>query len=692
MIENSLHDFAKMTFNKQKMKESLPYPVYLKWKNAIRNQQDLDRETADAIAHAMKTWAIENGATHYAHWFFPLNGVTAKKHESFMDRTDDLEPMIRFSGKELIKGEPDASSFPSGGMRSTFEARGYTYWDCTANSFIIDNILYIPSIFVSYHGEKLDKRGPLLESMNLVGHYGAQIANLFAKDQHTYRVRSKVGLEQEFFLVDEKLAAKRPDILNCDCTLIGAKPSKGQELDDHYFGSIPKRVMDFYADLNAELYKLGIYAKTEHNEAAPCQFEIAVLFENTNVTIDNNHLCMSLLRKIAKKHGLKCLLHEKPFKGVNGSGKHNNYSLATNYGLNCFDPGDNPQENLLFLVFLTAMIASANKYATLLRVASSSPSNDARLGAQEAPPAIISIFLGEDLEEVLRSIEEGDFTPKMDVRDIKINNLAYVPRDLSDRNRTSPFAFTGNKFEFRMLGSSLSAADVNIVLNTAMADTLKNYGERLKDFSGEELKQETYALIREEIHTHERILYSGDNYSDAWKEEAERRGLPSYPTFYEALKSLKEDKSVEVYINHGIFTKEELFAIYEIGMEEVVKVNGLQGRTLLSMVQKDVLPSALEEINFVGQALEKIKNPGLEDYLKKLNENVEELYKEKDLLKEELEACEEKATIDEKAEFLQEKILPKLKKVREICDNLEEDMSRRNWSLPTYEELFNSVM
>ena len=692
MIENSLHDFAKMTFNKQKMKESLPYPVYLKWKNAIRNQQDLDRETADAIAHAMKTWAIENGATHYAHWFFPLNGITAKKHESFMDRTDDLEPMIRFSGKELIKGEPDASSFPSGGMRSTFEARGYTYWDCTANSFIIDNILYIPSIFVSYHGEKLDKRGPLLESMNLVGHYGAQIANLFAKDQHTYRVRSKVGLEQEFFLVDEKLAAKRPDILNCDCTLIGAKPSKGQELDDHYFGSIPKRVMDFYADLNAELYKLGIYAKTEHNEAAPCQFEIAVLFENTNVTIDNNHLCMSLLRKIAKKHGLKCLLHEKPFKGVNGSGKHNNYSLATNYGLNCFDPGDNPQENLLFLVFLTAMIASANKYATLLRVASSSPSNDARLGAQEAPPAIISIFLGEDLEEVLRSIEEGDFTPKMDVRDIKINNLAYVPRDLSDRNRTSPFAFTGNKFEFRMLGSSLSAADVNIVLNTAMADTLKNYGERLKDFSGEELKQETYALIREEIHTHERILYSGDNYSDAWKEEAERRGLPSYPTFYEALKSLKEDKSVEVFINHGIFTKEELFAIYEIGMEEVVKVNGLQGRTLLSMVQKDVLPSALEEINFVGQALEKIKNPGLEDYLKKLNKNVEELYKEKDLLKEELEVCEEKATIDEKAEFLQEKILPKLKKVREICDNLEEDMSRRNWSLPTYEELFNSVM
>lgn len=528
--------------------------------------------------------------------------------------------------------------------------------------------------------------------MNLVGHYGAQIANLFAKDQHTYRVRSKVGLEQEFFLVDEKLAAKRPDILNCDCTLIGAKPSKGQELDDHYFGSIPKRVMDFYADLNAELYKLGIYAKTEHNEAAPCQFEIAVLFENTNVTIDNNHLCMSLLRKIAKKHGLKCLLHEKPFKGVNGSGKHNNYSLATNYGLNCFDPGDNPQENLLFLVFLTAMIASANKYATLLRVASSSPSNDARLGAQEAPPAIISIFLGEDLEEVLRSIEEGDFTPKMDVRDIKINNLAYVPRDLSDRNRTSPFAFTGNKFEFRMLGSSLSAADVNIVLNTAMADTLKNYGERLKDFSGEELKQETYALIREEIHTHERILYSGDNYSDAWKEEAERRGLPSYPTFYEALKSLKEDKSVEVFINHGIFTKEELFAIYEIGMEEVVKVNGLQGRTLLSMVQKDVLPSALEEINFVGQALEKIKNPGLEDYLKKLNKNVEELYKEKDLLKEELEVCEEKETIDEKAEFLQEKILPKLKKVREICDNLEEDMSRRNWSLPTYEELFNSVM
>ena len=683
--------FGIDTFDKKQMKDSLPFPIYQKWKNAVRKEDLLDIETAEIIAHAMKKWAIERGATHFCHWFQPLNGLTAKKHDSFLDRGDDNTPINRFSAKELIKGEPDASSFPTGSIRSTFEARGYTYWDCTSNTFIVDNIMYIPSVFVSYDGTTLDKKLPLLKSLDYLSDYATKLYNEIS-DEHCYRMKVKIGLEQEFFLVDEKLAAKRPDILNCDCTLIGAKPSKGQELDDHYFGSIPKRVMDFYADLNAELYKLGIYAKTEHNEAAPCQFEIAVLFENTNVTIDNNHLCMSLLRKIAKKHGLKCLLHEKPFKGVNGSGKHNNYSLATNYGLNCFDPGDNPQENLLFLVFLTAMIASANKYATLLRVASSSPSNDARLGAQEAPPAIISIFLGEDLEEVLRSIEEGDFTPKMDVRDIKINNLAYVPRDLSDRNRTSPFAFTGNKFEFRMLGSSLSAADVNIVLNTAMADTLKNYGERLKDFSGEELKQETYALIREEIHTHERILYSGDNYSDAWKEEAERRGLPSYPTFYEALKSLKEDKSVEVFINHGIFTKEELFAIYEIGMEEVVKVNGLQGRTLLSMVQKDVLPSALEEINFVGQALEKIKNPGLEDYLKKLNENVEELYKEKDLLKEELEACEEKATIDEKAEFLQEKILPKLKKVREICDNLEEDMSRRNWSLPTYEELFNSVM
>lgn len=692
MIENSLHDFAKMTFNKQKMKERLPYPIYLKWKNAIRNQQDLDRETADAIAHAMKTWAIENGATHYAHWFFPLNGATAKKHESFMDRTDDLEPMIRFSGKELIKGEPDASSFPSGGMRSTFEARGYTYWDCTANSFIIDNILYIPSIFVSYRGERLDKRGPLLESMNLVGHYGAEIANLFARDEKTYRVRPKVGLEQEFFLVDEKLAQKRPDIINCDCTLVGAEPAKGQDLDDHYFGSIPKRVMDFYADLNAELYKLGIYAKTEHNEAAPCQFEIAVLFENSNVTIDNNHLCMSLLRKTAKKHGLKCILHEKPFKGVNGSGKHNNYSLATNYGLNCFDPGDNPQENLLFLVFLTAMLASADKYATLLRVASSSPSNDARLGAQEAPPAIISIFLGEDLEEVLRSIEEGDFKPKMDVADIKINNLAYVPRDLSDRNRTSPFAFTGNKFEFRMLGSSLSAADVNIVLNTAMADTLEGYVDRLKGLEGEDLKKETYQLIREELKNHQRILYSGDNYSDQWKQEAQRRGLPCYGTFHEAVKALKDDKSIELFVKHKIFTKEELYALYEVCMEEVVKVHGLEARTLLSILQKDLIPSVIEEINFVSQAFRLVDSQALTSHLEKLTRGLDRLYQEKEVLKSQLETCKKLDSIDEKADYLQGQVVEELKKIREISDGLEEEISRGNWSLPSYEDLFNSVM
>ena len=680
-----------MTFNKQKMKERLPYPIYLKWKSAIRNQEDLDRETADAIAHAMKTWAIENGATHYAHWFIPLNGVTAKKHESFMDRTDELEPMIRFSGKELIKGEPDASSFPSGGMRSTFEARGYTYWDCTANSFILDNILYIPSIFVSYRGEKLDKRGPLLESMNLVGVEGARIANLFAKEEHTYRIRPKVGLEQEFFLVDEKLAKTRPDLMNCDCTLVGAEQPKGQELDDHYFGSIPQRVMDFYQDLNKELYKLGVYAKTEHNEAAPCQFEVAVLFENSDVSIDNNHLCMSLLQDIAHKHGLKCLLHEKPFKGVNGSGKHNNYSLATNYGLNCFDPGETPQNNLLFLIFMTAMVVTADKYATLLRVASSSPSNDKRLGGQEAPPAIISMFLGEDLEEVLRSILEGDLSPKMDVEAIRINSLAYVPRDLADRNRTSPFAFTGNKFEFRMLGSSLGASDVNIVLNTAMADILSGYGDCLEGLEGEDLEREAYALIRKELQAHKRVLYSGDNYAEEWRKEAEKRGLPCFNTYYEALSSLRHDDSIELFIRNGIFTSKELLALYEVGLEQVVNVHGLEGRTLLSMLEKDIIPSVIQEIRFIKDAVEVSSSKGLKAYLDSLSQGLDKLYEEKEVLEDILKKSRDLTSLEERAQLLQEDLVAQLEEIRQTSDALEKAMSRRSWSLASYEELFDSV-
>lgn len=692
MKENTLHDFGVMSFNKAKMKERLPYPVYLKWKNAVRNEEDLDRETADDIAHAMKTWAIENGATHYSHWFQPLNGLTAKKHESFMDRGEDMEPMIRFSGKELIKGEPDASSFPNGGMRSTFEARGYTYWDCTANSFIMDNVLYIPTIFVSYHGEKLDKRAPLLASMNLVSEHGTRLANLFAKEEHTYRLRSKVGLEQEFFLIDKELYLRRTDLKACGRTLVGARPPKGQELDDHYFGSIPQRVADFYADVNEQLWKLGIFAKTEHNEVAPGQFEVAVLYENTNVSIDNNQLCMNILKKTALRHGLVCLLHEKPFDRVNGSGKHNNYSLATNYGLNCFDPGEDPKDNILFLLFLAAMIEATDDYAELLRVASSGPSNDNRLGGQEAPPAIISMYLGEDLEEVLRSVVEEDFQPKLDVKEIRVNSLAYVPRDTSDRNRTSPFAFTGNKFEFRMLGSSRSAADVNIVLNTAMGDVLQKMAEALEPYAeSEDLKDRAYGLVREIVKKHRRILFSGDNYSREWLEEAKRRGLPNHPTYFEALKHAKNKDLLDVFVRHDILNLTELKAIYEIGMEEVVNVHSLEGRTYLTLISKDILPSAMAQCREYAEYLELMDNREVEKKKNRLNGLIEEMIQLEGILRETLEKSE-KGTVEERAEFLQYEAVPLFNKIRELSNEMEEMTSRDRWKLPSYEDMFQSIL
>lgn len=695
MSENHLHTFGAKTFNKAKMKASLPYPIYLKWKNAIRNEEDLDRETADAIAHAMKVWALENDATHYCHWFQPLSGRTAKKHESFMDRTDEMEPMIRFSGKELIKSEPDASSFPNGGMRSTFEARGYTYWDCTANSFIIDHVLYIPSIFVSYHGEKLDKRGPLLAAMNLVSVYGSQIANLFAKEEHTYRLRSKLGLEQEFFLVDLDHYKARTDLKTCGRTLIGARPPKGQELEDHYYGSIPSRVTAFYEELNEELSKLGVYAKTEHNEVAPGQFEVAVLFENTNVSIDNNQLVMNLLHEVAGRHHLACLLHEKPFARVNGSGKHNNYSLATNYGLNCFDPGDEPGKNLLFLVFLAAMIKATDRYAVLLRVASSGPSNDVRLGGQEAPPAIISMFLGQDLEEVLKSVVEEGYEAKVDLKKIKVNSLEDVPRDASDRNRTSPFAFTGNKFEFRMLGSSRSASDVNIVLNAALADVLQEFGERLLPFDGKkELEEEAYALVRETIREHGRILYSGDNYSTAWVEEAARRGLPNLPTYYDALIAAKDKDLIDLFLRHNIFDIRELEALYEIGLEEVASHHALEARALLAMIEKDILPAALQEIEDLASEIAGFSKKPQRLLRRKetLEEAVENLLDLEDQLEFGMNESEAEGDMEKKAQMLQREVVPLFDEIRAISDKIEETVRRENWALPTYEEMFESVL
>lgn len=693
MKNKHVENFASKTFNKQRMKERLPYPTYLKWKDVVRTNSDLDRETADTIAHAMKEWALENGATHYSHWFQPLNGLTAKKQEAFLDRTSDADTMNRFSGKELIKGEPDASSFPSGGIRSTFEARGYTYWDCTANSFIIDNVLYIPTIFVSFNGEKLDKRAPLLASMNKISNEGSRLMNILVKDKHTYRMRPKIGLEQEFFLIDKKLYDKRIDLISCGRTLVGSRPPKGQELDDHYFGAIPKRVREFYEDVNEKLWGLGIYAKTEHNEVAPCQFEIAILFENSNISIDDNQLAMTILKETALEHGLVCLLHEKPFKGVNGSGKHNNYSLMTNYGLNCFDPGDNPEDNLVFLLFTSAIIKTTHNYQTLLRISSSSVSNDYRLGGDEAPPAIISLFLGQDIEDVFTNIANGSVKSSSVNSNLKVENLGTVPRDKSDRNRTSSVAFTGNKFEFRMLGSSKSAADINIVLNAAMAKAIGEMADRLENVPEEKLKEEVYKIVKEVIEEHGSIIYGGDNYSEIWINEAKERGLKNYKTFFEALSEVVNNKDeYSLLLEANIFSEVELKAIYEVFLEEVVTQNGLELRTLREMLVKDIIPSIYKEIKSVGETLSYVENLDLKDYKEGLNFKLVQLFD----LKKKLDDLTEKSILInqtyEKAKFLQSEGVKLMESIREISDEVEKDISRENFLIPTYSEMFNSII
>lgn len=692
MKKNVLEEFGSMTFNKAKMKEKLPYPVYLRWKEALRTNRDLDRESADTIAHAMKEWAIEKGATHYSHWFQPLNGLTAKKQEAFLDRSKENEPMNRFSGKELIRSESDASSFPSGGIRSTFEARGYTYWDLSANSFILDNVLYIPTIFLSFTGEKIDKRLPLLNSINALSKEGSRIVNLFEKSEYTYRVRPKIGLEQEFFLVDKSVYEKRSDLVNCGRTLVGSRPPKGQELDDHYLGVIPKRVMDFYEDVNEELWRLGIYAKTEHNEAAPCQFEIAVLFENANISIDDNQLVMNILKAKAIKHGLVCLLQEKPFNGVNGSGKHNNYSISTNYGLNCFEPGKDPSKNFIFLLFTAAIIEITDKYQTLLRLSSSSVSNDYRLGGDEAPPAIVSLFLGRDLEDVFKSIAYDDFSLKAYDDNVKINSLGYIKKDKSDRNRTSSVAFTGNKFEFRMLGSSKSASDINIVINTAMSKSLKDMADRLELISEDKLEEEALKIVKEKYLNHNRVIYDGDNYSKDWIEEAKNRGLKNYPRFLDALIGAKNEEVYDLFTEEEIFTEKEVKAVYDVFMEDVIKYHGLETRILITMITKDIVPSAMKEIKEISSVLSFVENDELRKVLNTLNIDISKLLKLKNDLKNIYDDSLKLADIEKQAIYLQNNAVSIMEEIRIISDEIEENVSRENYNIPTYEDIFNSLI
>ena len=584
--------YGSLVFNDKVMRSKLPKDMYKALKKTIENGTHLELDVANSVAVAMKEWATENGATHYTHWFQPMTNVTAEKHDSFISPTGDGQVIMDFSGKELVKGEPDASSFPSGGLRATFEARGYTAWDPTSPAFIKDKTLYIPTAFCSYSGEALDKKTPLLRSMDVLNKEAVRILHILG-NKEVRHINTTVGPEQEYFLVDKDLYKKRKDLIFCGRTLLGASAPKGQEMEDHYFGALKPRVAAYMHDLDEELWKLGIPAKTKHNEVAPAQHELAPVFDTTNVAVDHNQLTMEIMKKVADKHNMVCLLHEKPFEGINGSGKHNNWSMSTDTGVNLLDPGKTPAENTQFLVFLVAVIKAVDDYADLLRVSVASAGNDHRLGANEAPPAIVSIFLGDELTDVLKSIENDTFfSNKHAVQmDIGAKVLPHFIKDTTDRNRTSPFAFTGNKFEFRMLGSAASVANPNIVLNTAVAEVLAKFSAALKDVPEEEMESAVHALLKKTIEEHKRIIFNGNGYTDEWVEEAEKRGLYNLKTTPDALPHFIDEKNIDLFTKHGIFTQEELFSRYEIWLENYYKTINIESNTLAEMIQKQVIPS-----------------------------------------------------------------------------------------------------
>ena len=598
--------FGSKVFTLGKMRERLPKSVYKEVKKIIDHGGELSLATADVVAKAMKDWAIENGATHYTHWFQPLTGITAEKHDAFVTHPDEYGKMImEFSGKELIKGEPDASSFPSGGLRATFEARGYTAWDITSPAFLKEDatgvILCIPTAFCSYKGEALDKKTPLLRSMEAVSTQALRIVRLFGNTEAT-KVVASVGPEQEYFLVDRDKYLKREDLIFAGRTLFGAPAPKGQELEDHYFGTIRERIGSFMKDLNIELWKLGVTAKTQHNEVAPAQHELAPVFDTTNVAVDHNQLTMEIMKKVADKHGLVCLLHEKPFEGINGSGKHNNWSMITDAGVNILDPGKTPAENTQFLIFLTAVIKAVDEYADVLRISVASAGNDHRLGANEAPPAVVSVFLGDELTEVLKSIENDEyFAGSRAVQmDIGAKVLPHFVKDNTDRNRTSPFAFTGNKFEFRMLGSEASVANPNIILNTAVAECVHQFAEQLKNVPEDKMDEAIHELIKKTIIDHKRVIFNGNGYTDEWIEEATKRGLFNLKSTPDALPQWIADKNIELFTKYHIFTKEEIESRYEIWLESYSKILNIESNTMVEMVQKDFLPSVFAYIDKVA--------------------------------------------------------------------------------------------
>ena len=693
--------YGSLVFNDKIMREKLPKDMYKALKKTIENGTHLELDVANSVAVAMKEWALEHGATHYTHWFQPMTNFTAEKHDSFISPTVDGQVIMDFSGKELVKGEPDASSFPSGGLRATFEARGYTAWDPTSPAFIKDRTLYIPTAFCSYSGEALDKKTPLLRSMDTLNKEAVKILRLLGNTEVKH-INTTVGPEQEYFLVDKDLYNKRKDLIFCGRTLIGAPAPKGQEMEDHYFGTLNPRVSAYMHDLDEELWKLGIPAKTKHNEVAPAQHELAPVFDTTNVAVDHNQLTMEIMKKVAAKHNMVCLLHEKPFEGINGSGKHNNWSMSTDTGVNLLDPGKTPAENTQFLVFLVAVIKAVDDYADLLRISVASAGNDHRLGANEAPPAVVSIFLGDELTEVLKAIENDEFFVGHSAvqMDIGAKVLPHFVKDNTDRNRTSPFAFTGNKFEFRMLGSSSSVANPNIILNTAVAESLRQFYEKLKDVPADEMESAVHELLKQTIIDHKRVIFNGNGYTDEWLEEAKKRGLYNLVSTPDALPHFIDEKNEKLLTSHHIFTDAELHSRYEIKMENYVKTLHIEANTLVEIIQKDLLPSITTYMEKLAQtaSLKKSVVPGISvsaeaSLLSRLTELAETMTKDLETLKADTAMAEYEVDKDllKSAKLYQSVVLTDMEKVRVSADAAEALIPDSILPYPTYGKLLFSI-
>ena len=695
-MKNVPEIFGSMVFNDNVMREKLPKDVYKKLVKTIKNGERLDLELANVVAHAMKEWAIEKGATHFTHWFQPMTGITAEKHTSFITQGEGGSIRMEFTGKELAQGEPDASSFPSGGLRTTFEARGYTAWDPTSYAFIKDNTLCIPTVFCSYGGEALDKKTPLLRSMEVLEKEAKRILKLFGHND-VGRVYTTVGAEQEYFLIDRELYLQRQDLRYCKRTLFGACPPKGQELEDHYFGVIKPRVSEFMKDLDCELWKLGIMAKTEHNEVAPGQYELAPEFSITNIAADQNQLMMELMKVIAEKHNLTCILHEKPFAGVNGSGKHNNWSIATDTGINLLEPGNTPWKNKQFLLFLVAFIKAVDEYQDLIRVTTASASNDHRLGASEAPPAIISIFLGEELTKMLEAFGNSKYKAK-DREDMEfgVHYLAKLTKDLTDRNRTSPLAFTGNKFEFRMVGSSLSISGPNIILNTVVAEALSQFADTLEKSSN--FEKDLDELIKDTFAKHKRIVYNGNNYSDEWVKEAEKRGLYNLKSMPEVMPQFITKKSIELLTKHKVFTEVEIHSRYEIVLEEYIKVLNIEALTLIDMINKNIIPDSIEYEGALSKIAERKKNLKIKfevekDLINKISDLTKSLSDKLKKFEGYIAEGKKISDVQKASKFYRDKVLNYMdNEMRPIIDELEKTVSKKYWKLPTYGDMLYSLL